>query len=217
MSITRGRRRPSAATPVADACAAAPPHALADQSAALRVLIADDDPRFGETVRALLDAQENVEVVALARDADEAIALAGARQPNVLLLDVRMPNGGGRRVAAELRADEPSIAIAAISGANHGEDVLTMLAAGATGYLVKGASAEEIVDALRVVRSGRCVLCPDAASSLSRTLGEQGRHARLAERLVENPDLAIYSLMPRVASRSGAPARNDCTATPRRR
>src|SRR6266566_7226620 len=73
----------------------------------IRVLVADDDATMRETLANLIEQQDTLELTALAADAGEAIDLAGVRRPDVVLLDVNMPNGGGPRVAREIRARSP--------------------------------------------------------------------------------------------------------------
>jgi diguanylate cyclase (GGDEF)-like protein len=117
---------------------------------ALRLLIADDDPTIRLTLGALIGRQEDMEVVGEAHDAGEAVEVARRRRPDVVLLDVDMPGGGGMRAATEIREALPDVRVVAISGDDSQVNQYEMLRAGAVGFLAKGSPDEEIV---RVIRS----------------------------------------------------------------
>ena len=107
-----------------------------------RVLIADDDP----DVRAVLSAQlaPQFAVVGTATNTDEAIALAAETRPDIALVDVQMPGGGGLRATREIRAAAPGTTIVALSADESERVVLDMLRAGAVAYLRKGVDADEL-------------------------------------------------------------------------
>lgn len=111
-----------------------------------RLLIADDEP----LVRAMLLAQlqPDFEVVASAADADEAIALAREHQPDVAIVDVEMPGGGGLRATREIRACSPGTAVLVLSSDESDAGVLAMLQAGAVSYFRKGLAASALSSAL---------------------------------------------------------------------
>jgi len=115
----------------------------------LRVLISDDDPMIREALREVLEAEPDIEVVGAAEDADEAIALAGQYAPAVVVLDVRMPGGGGPRAAREILRHRPDTRILAFSAYDDSGTVAEMMRAGSVEYLLKGASNIEIVAAVR--------------------------------------------------------------------
>ncbi|WP_246258459.1 response regulator [Amycolatopsis anabasis] len=119
--------------------------------ARLRVLIADDNPVIGAALRALLETQPDIDVVAVAGDADEAINLAGRHSPEVVVLDVRLPGGGGARVARELRRCAPAPALMAFSAHGDARSIAEMTSAGVAEYLVKGTPNAEIIAAIRRV------------------------------------------------------------------
>lgn len=118
-------------------------------SAKLSVVISDDDPMIRDALREVLDAEPDLEVVAVARDADEAIELAERHTPAVVVLDIRMPGGGGGRAAREIRRRSPSTGILTLSAFADQEAVGEIRSAGVSEHLVKGAPNSDIIDAVR--------------------------------------------------------------------
>jgi DNA-binding NarL/FixJ family response regulator len=114
----------------------------------ITVLVCDDDEMIREALRAVLDAEPGVSVVASACDSVEAAALAGRHTPAVALLDVRMP-GGGTAAAREIRRRSPATRILAFSAHDDAATVARMREAGASEYLVKGVPNQVLVDAVR--------------------------------------------------------------------
>ena len=119
----------------------------------LSVVISDDDPMIRDALREVLDAEPDFEVVAVACDADEAIELVERHCPAVVVLDVRMPGGGGGRAAREIRLRSPNTGILALSAFVDREAYHEIRSAGVGEHLVKGAPNSEIVAAIR--RLGR--------------------------------------------------------------
>ncbi|HEX9123803.1 MAG TPA: response regulator [Actinomycetota bacterium] len=115
----------------------------------IRVLIAEDEAAVREAMADLVSSDPAMEVVGTASDADEAIALAGAEKPDVALIDVKMPAGGGPRAAREILKISPQTHVVALSAYEDRRTVLEMLRAGVVGYIVKGTSAEEILYTIR--------------------------------------------------------------------
>jgi len=126
---------------------------MSDIEERLRILISDDDPMICEVLREVLEAEPDLDVVAIAQDADEAIVLAARHAPNVAVLDMRMPGGGGARAAQEIRRQSPVTRILAFSAYADQGAVSDMANAGATEYLLKGVPNDVIVAAVR--RLGR--------------------------------------------------------------
>ncbi len=115
----------------------------------IRVLIAEDEPAVREAMAELVASDPAMEVIGTAGDADEAIDLARARQPDVALMDVKMPGGGGPRATREIRRESPGTQVVALSAYEDRRTVLEMLRAGVVAYVVKGTSAEEILYTIR--------------------------------------------------------------------
>jgi DNA-binding NarL/FixJ family response regulator len=124
-----------------------------------RILIADDDP----DVRAVLAAQLalSFSIVGTAADTDEAIALAAEHRPDIALVDVEMPGGGGPRATREISAASPATAIVALSADETDRVVRDMLGAGAVAYIRKGVSVERLTALLHESARARAHL-PDA-------------------------------------------------------
>lgn len=115
----------------------------------LTVLIADDDAMIRDVLRDVLEMEPDLEVIASAQDADEAITLAEQHAPVVAVLDLRMPGGGGVRAVEEIRQRSPHTRILAFSAYHDTAAVEAMRQAGVAEYLRKGVPNTEIVDAVR--------------------------------------------------------------------
>jgi DNA-binding NarL/FixJ family response regulator len=115
----------------------------------VRVLIADDDPLIRDVLRDVLDDEPDLEVVAVARDAREAVELAEQHSPTVVVLDVRMPHGGGSHAATEILQRAPGTRILAFSAYTDAGAVDEMRRAGVSDYLAKGVRNTELVAAVR--------------------------------------------------------------------
>ena len=115
----------------------------------VRVVIADDTPAMAAFLEELIRAQGDLELVAVGRDTTSAIELADSHRPDVIVLDVRMPGGGGEVAAAAIRAASPSVRIVALSTRSEQEVIAGMLAAGADAYVIKGPDVGEILGAIR--------------------------------------------------------------------
>ena len=134
----------------------------------IRVLIADDQELVRAGFRALLDAEDDIEVVAEAADGATAVSLAMTHVPDVVLMDVRMPQLDGieatRRVAADRRLHDVRIVI--LTTYETDEYVFDGLRAGASGFLVKDTSPTELLRAVRVVANGEALLAPSVTRRL---------------------------------------------------
>lgn len=127
----------------------------------LRLFVVDDHDLFRAGVRAEL--AETFEVVGEASDTDAAVELIREREPDVVLLDVHLPGGGGRKVVEEVRATHPDVVFLAISASDAPEDVVSVVQAGARGYVTKTISTAELAEAVRRVADGDAVFSPRLA------------------------------------------------------
>jgi EAL domain-containing protein (putative c-di-GMP-specific phosphodiesterase class I)/CheY-like chemotaxis protein len=141
----------------------------------IRVLIADDEPALRGALADLLEHEDDVVLIGAAGDADEAIALAGDERPDVALVDVSMPAGGGARAAREIARCSPDTRVIALSAFEDRPTVLEMLRAGAVGYLVKGTAGEEIVDSIQKVMAGGASLSGEVITGIVAELTKQLR------------------------------------------
>ncbi len=124
----------------------------------LSVLVADDHPMFRAGIAALVDALPWARVVAQAADGDEAVALALAERPDVVLMDLHMPGTNGLDAIRKLANDLPSVSCLVLTMVENDDTVAAALRAGARGYLLKGASRQEITRALEAVGHGEVIL-----------------------------------------------------------
>lgn len=128
-------------------------------AAPLRLVLVDDHEIVRGGLRTLLSTA-GIEVVGEAADVAGAVEVVGRTRPDVLLLDVRIPGGGGRRVLEQL---DPRPRTLAVSASDERDDVVRTIAAGATGYLLKTASSEQILSAVRATAAGEPVFSPELA------------------------------------------------------
>jgi len=126
----------------------------------IRVIVADDHSLVRAGLRALLQSLEGVQVVAEASHGREAVSLAAIHQPDVVLMDISMPELNGLEAAAQIASDSPNTRVIVLSMHTSEEYVLRALRAGAAGYLIKDAGTAELETAVRVVARGDTYLSP---------------------------------------------------------
>ncbi len=132
----------------------------------IRVLIADDQRVVRDGLNMLVSLIDGVEVVGLASDGAEALRLAGAHRPDVILMDLRMPGVDGAAATAEVRQRLPGTQVLVLTTYADDAAILSALRAGALGYLTKDASAEQIEAAVRAVHAGQTHLDPAVQARL---------------------------------------------------
>ncbi|MGM7698137.1 response regulator [Microbacterium sp. A84] len=132
----------------------------------IRVIVADDHPIVRSGIVGLLSLDDGLEVVGEASDGVEAIELAHALHPDVILMDLRMPRLTGAEATARLAAELPNIRVLVLTTYESDDDILGAIEAGASGYLLKAAPQEEIVAGIRSVADGHTVLAPSIAATL---------------------------------------------------
>jgi DNA-binding NarL/FixJ family response regulator len=131
--------------------------------AQIRVLVADDSLDFRDGMRDLLELFDDVELVGAACDTGEAVALARTLQPDVVVMDLEMPGGGGVHATRELAGANPNIAVLLLSMHDDDGSVFDAMQAGARGYVVKGARQQQLLLAIRTVAEGGAVFGPGIA------------------------------------------------------
>jgi DNA-binding NarL/FixJ family response regulator len=147
----------------------------------IRILVVDDHPVVRDGLVAILSTQPDLEVVGQAGDGQEAVAQVKALQPDVILLDLEMPEVDGVEALRRLHDLDPDVRVIVFTAFDTDERILTAVQAGARGYLLKGVPRRELFNAVRVVFSGGSLLQPVVASKLMRQVREEPE--RPAERL----------------------------------
>jgi DNA-binding NarL/FixJ family response regulator len=132
----------------------------------IRVLVADDHPVVRSGIVALLSAAADMEVIGEATDGLEAVATAIELEPDVVLMDLRMPGIDGDEATARILAARPGIRVVILTTYESDESILTAIEAGASGYLLKAAPQEEILAGVRSVARGDVALAPSIAALL---------------------------------------------------
>ena len=140
----------------------------------IRVLIADDQRVVREGLGMLVSLIDEVEVVGSASNGAEAVRLAEAHRPDVILMDLRMPDVDGVAATADLRERLPSARVLVLTTYADDTAILSALRAGAVGYLTKDASAEQIETAIRAVHAGQTHLDPAVQARLVATVTSEG-------------------------------------------
>jgi DNA-binding NarL/FixJ family response regulator len=138
----------------------------------IRVLIVDDHEVLASSLAMVLDAEEDISTAGVATTLEQAGALVGTVQPDVILLDHRMPDGDGVAAISSLRAQRPSIGIVVLTASAADHVLLAAIEAGASGFLSKTRSLDEVTAAVRAAAAGESVISPEL---LARLLPRFGR------------------------------------------
>src|SRR5450759_2211186 len=132
----------------------------------IRVLVADDHTIVREGVRSLLEAQPDIEVVGEAADGQEALERVRELLPDIVLIDIAMPNLNGLEATRAIKRDYPSIQTIALTMYESDEYFFQILNAGASGYILKKAASADLLTAIRAVYAGEVFLYPSVARRL---------------------------------------------------
>jgi DNA-binding NarL/FixJ family response regulator len=130
------------------------------------VLIVDDHPVVRTGIRGMLEGHADFEVLGEATNGEDAVDLAGRLNPDVVLMDLRMPGTDGVAATARLRKERPDTRVLVLTTSDSGADILRAVEAGATGYVLKDAPREEIYGAIRAASEGKPLLAPDVAAHI---------------------------------------------------
>jgi len=156
----------------------------------IRVILADDQALLRAGFRALLDAQDDIDVVGEAADGDEALTLAVGHKPDVVLMDIRMPRLDGLEATRAIAADPDlgEVRILILTTFDLDEYVFEALRAGASGFLVKDTEAAELLTAIRAVARGDALLSPGVTKRLIAEFASRAKEPLLTTKLEELTD-----------------------------
>ena len=158
----------------------------------IRVLIVDDQELFRRGLMMVLGSEDEIEIVGEASDGDQGAELAALTAPDVVLLDIRMPRRTGLEACSAIKAAVPSAKIIMLTVSDEEADLYDAVKSGASGYLLKDSSVEEVAQAVRVVADGQSLISPSMAVKLidefkqmSRPERDAGAGFKLTERELE--------------------------------
>ncbi|QDO93879.1 response regulator transcription factor [Formosa sediminum] len=151
----------------------------------INVILADDHILVRDGIKSLLEDQEGVHVIAEASNGKEALEIVALKRPDVLIVDIRMPEMNGIEVVAELKKNNIAIKTLVLSMHDSEEYVLNAINAGADGYLLKGSSKEEFMKALHMIASGGKYFTGDISSIIVNSMMNNGGHLSQAQEVPE--------------------------------
>jgi DNA-binding NarL/FixJ family response regulator len=184
---------------------------VSSDTPSVRVVVADDQRAVREALATVLDAVPGIEVVGLAADGDEALEQAHGLAPDVVLMDLRMPNTDGVSATQRLADELPAVKVVVLTTFADDADIIAALEAGAMGFLTKDAGREQIALAVRSAAAGQSVLDPAAQASLLRAASPGARSMTGPAEPPEGSPLPD-GLTPREADVLGAIARGHSNA-----
>lgn len=152
----------------------------------LKVMLVDDHEIVRQGLRALLEAEEDIEVVAEADSGPSAVSLASTHQPDVVVMDVRMPGGSGVEACRAIRDERPDAQVIMLTSFSDDEALFNSIMAGAAGFVLKQIRGRDLVDAIHTVGQGKSLLDPD----VTKRVLERLRKAKFEEK---DPKLARLS------------------------
>ena len=161
----------------------------------IRVVVADDFPLVRDGVARALDADPGIEVIAQASNGVEALELAHSLKPDVLILDLRMPDLGGLAVLDKLRTSLPDIRVLVMTASEQAGTMLDAIAAGAAGYLSKRSTGEELRQAVITAHAGGSVITPSLASHLLKEFSSSARGEGSSVRPLQGRELDVLRLV----------------------
>lgn len=136
------------------------------QAQKIRIMLADDHPLLRQALRNVLEKNSDFEVIAEASDGEEAVRLATELVPDVVIMDISMPNLNGLEATKQIKASNPEIAVLVLTVHTDSEHIMSILRAGAGGYLTKSVYGDEVTNAVRALVSGETVLSPTISQQI---------------------------------------------------
>ena len=161
----------------------------------IRVIVVDDFPLVRDGVARALDSDPAINVIAQASNGREALELSESLQPDVLILDLRMPDLGGLAVLDKLRTASPEIRVLVMTASEQAGTMLDAIAAGAAGYLSKRSTGEELRQAVITAHAGGSVITPSLASHLLKEFSSSARGEGSSVRPLQGRELDVLRLV----------------------
>lgn len=155
----------------------------------IRLLIVDDHPVVRDGLRGMLESQADFEVAGEAGDGREAVSLVEDLEPEIVLMDLRMPEMDGVAALLEIKKIKPQVQVLVLTTYDSDADILPAIEAGAAGYLLKDSSREELFDGIRAASQGETVLAPTVAARLV------GRMRGSAEEQLSSREVEVLQLV----------------------
>ncbi len=165
-----------------------------DEGRIIRLLIVDDHPVVRSGLQGMLSSQPDFEVAGEAQDGSEGVALVGKLRPDVVLMDLRMPEMDGVAAIDRIKTEHPETQVLVLTTYESDADVLRAIEKGASGYLLKDAPREDLYAAIRAVSQGKSPLAPAVAARL------MGRLRGSADKALSNREIEVLELVARGTS-----------------
>jgi DNA-binding NarL/FixJ family response regulator len=153
---------------------------LSNDEEIIRVAVVDDQRLFTKGLSGLVDMLDSIEVVGVAFDGEEAVALCRKEEPDVVLMDISMPKMDGISATRQIRDLLPQTAVIILTGHEEDEHVFEGIKAGAQGYLLKDSEPEDLSRAIRTVYAGATIIAPDLAQKMLNTFESRPGSSHLA-------------------------------------
>ena len=159
-----------------------------------KVLIADDHSTFSEGLQRVLSEEQDMEVVGIARNGEQAVIMARESQPDVVLMDIAMPVLNGIEATRQIKEILPTTAVLVLSAYGYAPYVFSVLEAGAGGYLLKNAPMREVIRAIRALRDGESVFDQEVAEKVLRNLVKSWRGGLATSNQLNPRELEVIRL-----------------------
>jgi DNA-binding NarL/FixJ family response regulator len=147
-----------------------------EKNRTISILLAEDHVIVRESIRQSLERHAGFKVVGEANDGEEAVRMAQELKPDVIIMDISMPKLNGIEATRIIKANQPSVAILALTAYDYEQYVFPLLAAGAAGYLLKDVNSRELINAIETVHRGESVLHPAIAHKVLERFKRTGDH-----------------------------------------
>jgi len=160
----------------------------------IKVIIADDQTILREGLKIILNMEKDIDICGLASDGDEAYDLCKKCNPDIVLMDIKMPNKNGVEATKKIKKDFPNIKIIVLTTFNDDEFIFDALKYGASGYLLKDATPEKIAEAIRTVDNGGALIQPNIAAKVINQFSQMAYGENCIEADPKVKDLTIREL-----------------------